>query len=417
MLNRDLISVRHRKGVIQPALVPVTSPVHLDTAWQLISAYRQAAAQRQSANSLAEYLSPLIDGSPNRRQAQALQKLLDERCTFSTNNAIDYPAMRTALFQVTTQLLQGDAPLGSMEEFQDAAASRLAAINPEFATAMPYGDLPENNVLEKFDDIEPRQLLERYNVALVQGLLLSASKLEVWLETSDAPQLRRIFKYLRFFQLLATIENDSQPEKGSANSLQSLHFIVDGPSSILEQSKRYGLQLAVFFPAICTAEFWRIRAKIHWQDQPVTLELDNSSELVCPYHNFAAYVPDEIKLFQQHFQDKVTDWKFVTDTPLLRGAGKEFIIPDFSFRKGRKTVHLELFNRWHANYLQHRLDWLAKHPTAPIIIGVDRSIIKKDPALAEELESSEWFQQRGFLYRDYPTCDKVLRLLNNFQRK
>ena len=228
--------------------------------------------------------------------------------------------------------------------------------------------------------------------------------MEATVACADAPRLRRIFKYMRFFDLLATVRAADGPSP-------ALEMVIDGPASILEHSRQYGLKLASFFPVLCTADAWSIRAEVTWKEKPALLKLDQASQLVCPYHNYAAYVPDEVKLFQTHFGEEAPEWRMVADDPVVKGEGREVIVPDFTFRRGTgQPVHLELFNRWHSNGLKERLDWLGKHPRVRMILGVDLTLAKK-PAVAEVLEASAWFAKYGFTYRDYPTCGKVRRAL------
>ncbi|HQC52250.1 MAG TPA: hypothetical protein PLE92_03900, partial [Lentisphaeria bacterium] len=70
--------------------------------------------------------------------------------------------------------------------------------------------------------------------------------------------------------------------------------------------------------------------------------------------------------------------------------------------------------RWHRSQLESRLKQVAKHPTLPLIIGIDRAACN-DRELRDQLEQSEWFEQRGFFFRDYPTVEKTLKCLRNFQ--
>lgn len=37
-----------------------------------------------------------------------------------------------------------------------------------------------------------------------------------------------------------------------------------------------------------------------------------------------------------------------------------FLFPDLTFSDGEKTVHLELFHKWHEGQLKDRLDFLEK---------------------------------------------------------
>ncbi len=410
MLNRPLISATCRQGVIHPGFVKTTLPAPLELATQLIEAYRAASAEHQTSAELNDFTSSLIDGAANRRLALALRKLLDERSTFSTLSDLDFPTLRAEALAQSARLLQGDDPLPMVEAWNDTIR-QTTPDNPLLQDGRLYADLPENDCLLEFKDLTAPQLLNRYNLALVQGILLGARHLDIRVATADAPRLRRLFKYLRFFQLLATIETEDSSQD---DNLLRMHLIVDGPASILDQSKRYGLQLAAFFPAVCSVERWSIEAEVSWKNHSrVLLRLNQDSRLECPYHNFAAYVPDEIRLFHQHFQDTVTEWKIVGNTPFLRGEGREVIFPDLSFQhQDGALVHLELFNRWHANGLPQRLDWLESHPDTPLILGVDRTLLR-NAELNERLENSPWFAQFGFLYREYPTCERTRKALQN----
>ena len=142
------------------------------------------------------------------------------------------------------------------------------------------------------------------------------------------------------------------------------------------------------------------------------LKLDETSGLVSTYHNFIAYVPEEITLFDRHFRETSTNWRLTEDTPFLTGEKNEVFFPDFSFVDSEgHVVHLELFHRWHATQLKHRLDYCEAHPELPLIIGVDKTLASS-AELSERLNASDWFASRGYLFRDYPTVDKTLKTLD-----
>lgn len=50
-----------------------------------------------------------------------------------------------------------------------------------------YGDLPDNERLTGWRPLYPAELLHRYNIALVQGLLVYADDLEVTAADSNPP--------------------------------------------------------------------------------------------------------------------------------------------------------------------------------------------------------------------------------------
>jgi len=401
VLTKDLIQCRIRGDKIHPLLLDSSDAELLALAEQLLSVFRQCAGSSRAE--LDSLLAPALSDTRPLALGKGLRKLLEDRSEFSHPVQLDYPEERKKLLTLSADLLKRQA-WPSLEEYHAALQQAAGADNRLLQQGGLYADLPENDCLVAFKDLNPRQLLERYNLGQVQALLLSAEYLDLLLESSDASKLRRLCKYLRFFRLLCQIE--------AGPNQTSLRLRVDGPASIFANSRKYGLQLAVFFPAVCSIEKWQLEAQVQWREKKRLLQLDQSSALVCPYHIFSAYVPDEIKLFHRHFKETVRDWRIIDETPFLRAENNEIIFPDLSFTNESGEVrHLELFHRHHASRLSARLAWLEKHPETPLIIAVDRSLLR-DQELAEQLDNSAWFQKNGFLFREYPTCEKTRQCLN-----
>ncbi len=417
MLSKPYVSATCRQGKISPRFV-IETPENLQLARELIGIYRDAFQRHIPLGEMKEYLRPVENDVRNKRFATALTKLLDDRSEFSSLSQLDFPALRKELFTASAALLKGNGPLPQGCSWQNALKTQYPD-NPLLQTGQLYGDLPENDCLLKFDEPTPWQLLQRYNLGLVQAILLSAKTMVITVGATDAPKLRRLCQYLRFFQLLADVHEAAVPDEATDEEgvpLRWLRMEVDGPAAILEQGRRYSMQLATFFPAVCTMPRWKLMAVIDWDGQELLLQLDQNSHLQCPYHQFSACLPEEIKLFQEHFRETDSDWMLVEDTPFLKVGGKELVFPDFSFRKkkSRTTIHLELFHRWHPNGLRERLEWLQKHPKTPLVIGVERGLLKRTE-INDLLENSEYFQKFGFLYRDYPTFDKTIRALEGIR--
>jgi len=245
----------------------------------------------------------------------------------------------------------------------------------------------------------------------VQSLLLYSGRLELDIEETDQAKLRRLFKYLKFFRLLATVH--AKPSRQKNKAARRLKMVVDGPASIFENTRKYGLQLASFFPAVCDLEKWTLRAEIELRKDKRVLRLDQESGLKSHYHNFSAYVPEEIRMFHQLFKQKIDAWQIVGDAPFVDIGGGELIFPDLSFQHDSgKTVHLELFHRWHSTQLFSRIEQHDKELPDNFIIGVDRALSSK-PEIKEILDSSPFFSSHGFLYRDFPGVDRVAKLLDS----
>ncbi len=404
VLTKDLIRCRLERGAVRPRFVDTADDALLQLAERLLQVYRAPAAPCRGE--LEELAAPLLSAYPDTTLAQGLDKLLADRCEFAVVAGEDYPAWRAAVFRASGEVLRQGAP-ADVQQYRDTvlAGAGLPAAVAEHGL---YADLPENERLTRFRDLSPRQLLERYNVGLVQALLLRSSALDVVVDSPDPAPMRRLLKYLRFFRLLAHL---TQEPGGASAETAALHLHIDGPTSLFAEVKRYGLQLACFFPAICGLAAWRLDAVVEWKGQSRPLHLTQASGLVSHYRNFSAYVPEEIRLFHEHFQRTVTTWRITGQTPFLRGEGQEMVFPDLSFTRADNTVlHMELFHRWHAGPLRERLRLVQERPELPLILGVDVALTR-DPEVSAVLADSGWFAERGFTFRDYPTVSKTLACL------
>lgn len=404
VLTKTLLRCQIKANKLQPEFINTNNKQLLNYAEQLLQTCRSNNMGRQE-DILEEFkllqnsIKPLI-------LAKGLQKIVLDRCTFSFAEKLDYPEERKKIFAASANLLWRQN-WRSPAEYRATVKSSLKADSPLFETQKLYGDLPENDQLLKFSDINARQLLERYNISLVQGLLLGANKLTLELPSSEAARLRRLLKYLRFFQLLCEISS-KRTAKG-----EFLLLNIDGPASVLKNARSYGLQLANFFPAVCSMENWSLSAEVDWKGKKRELQLDQESKLVCPYHFFTARVPEEVKLFETYFKENVQNWEIIEENQFIKADKNEIIFPDFTFKHKDGTIkHLELFHRWHYSKLQKRLAWLEKQKNKQLIIGVDTALVRKQE-IKEEVQNNQTFETNIFFFRNYPNCEKTLKCLNS----
>ena len=409
MLTKDLLKYRRQGKYIRPFFIDADDGSLLQIANNLLTVYQgQEEGQNLTRGEIDELAEPVLKSHRDLKLTKGLNKLIADRCEFSQAEAFDYPSCRRELFLKAAEFLK-EGKL-SLEEYRLKLTE--SHDNKDFASHDIFADLPENETLSKIKKLFPRELLERYNCAQVQGLLLYASEIELKVTTAEPSELRRLFKYLKFFRLLAEIKELKVPKKkGSSKKYISMQLKVSGPASMFENSRKYGLQLASFFPAACALEKWQLKADIKLNNKIYRLNLNESAGLVSHYRNFSAYIPEEIVLFHRMFKQKVKEWEITGDTPFIKGKKQEIIFPDLNFKhESGKLVHLELFHRWHYGALMQRLEFCSKNPEQPLIIGVDRALLKGE--LKQLLEENEFFQQKGFLFRDFPGIARVNKLLD-----
>ncbi|MBF0132331.1 MAG: DUF790 family protein [Magnetococcales bacterium] len=409
MLTKELLRFdRRRDGRIIPRLVDTNNRVTLDLAAEMIDIYAQAQEnQGLSREELLELVQPAMDASRSALIAKGLNKLLLDRCEFCEPDP-RLEEIRMEAFKESTRQLTA-ATVGRLEVFREGVAQALG-MTAEVLTAALFSDLSNRQTLKSFDPLMPERLLHRYNMAQVQGLLLGASHLDLEIIDPDVGRLRQFFRHLKFFRLLATIEQEKSGH---------FHIRLDGPLSLFDQVRKYGIQFASILPAICHLEKWNLSAEVRPNGQAKgMMQLDQDYGLVSHYSRQKAYVPPEFELFAMQFAEEATDWTLVPDTETLRLEGSDLIVADFTFRHtSKRVVHLEMFHRWHVSPLHRRLLQLEtppktkKHPN--LAIAVDRHLAK-DPQTAQKLEQSPHFQRHGFLFNEFPVVKRALKSLESF---
>jgi uncharacterized protein len=403
MLTKDLVKFRKQGKYVRPNFIATDNSALLQIAEDLLIVYQgQEEGENLTRGEIEELVEPVLKSHRDLKLTRGFNKLILDRCEFSQAEDFDYPAQRREIFLKAAELLKQGPE--NHEEYHKKMRN-----DSEFAKHDIFADLPENETLTKFKQLFPRELLERYNCAQVQGLLFHASEMEVKVSSPDPAELRRLFKYLKFFRLLAEIKQLKSPA-GEKDTLV-MQLKISGPASMLENSRKYGLQLAVFFPAICALKKWQLKADVKLTNNIYRLNLDETANLVSHYRNFSAYIPEEIVMFHRLFKEKINDWKISGETPFIKTQKQEIVFPDLNFQnKDGKIIHLELFHRWHRGALLKRLEFCEANPDLLLLLGVDRSLIKGD--LTQLLENSTYFQKKGFLFRDFPGVARVNKLLN-----
>ena len=372
MLTKDLVKFRKQGKYVRPNFIATDDSKLLRVAEDLLTVYHgQEEGENLTRGEIEELVEPVLKSHRDLKLTRGFNKLILDRCKFSQAEDFDYPAQRRQVFLKAAELLK-KAP-GNYESYHEKLINDIEI--KDFATHDIFADLPENETLTKFKEVFPRELLERYNCAQIQGLLFHSSEMEIKVASPDPAELRRMFKYLKFFRLLAEIKQLKSPA-GDKNTLV-MHLKISGPASMLENSRKYGLQLASFFPAVCALPKWQLKADVKLSNKIYRLNLDETSHLVSHYRNFTAYIPEEIVMFHRLFKEKIKDWKISGETPFIKSKKDEIVFPDLNFQnKKGKIIHLELFHRWHRGALMKRLEFCEANPALPLLLGVDRALLK-----------------------------------------
>ena len=412
MLTKDLLRYKIQSGQIYPQFVDPNDNKLLAISAQLISVFEESPDKKRST--LLEASKHVIDSTSGTLVVKrGLEKLLLDRTKFDTTPNEGLIAFRQKLFTDTSQLL-------SQEQFQNYADYQRKVLQiVENESSLPedgelgdrlYADLPSGQRVLSFRTLSPEHGLHRYNTAQVQGLLLHCNSLTLKLTDSMTAELRQLFKYLRFNQLLSTIRK----EKTENEDL--FQITVDGPLNLFFKTKRYGMNLAKFFVAVLHQSKWELTAEIQFRNKRSSrLCLDESCGIKPISQQFLAYIPEDIQLFQEMLRNKTDDWQIRPGSQFLPLAGDFYCFPDYQLiHTSGVEVAIELFHPWHQVHLLTRLNTLAEQTGTPLILGVSKELEKK-PIIADALEASAYFSRCGFTFRDIPTMGALLPILNSLQ--
>ena len=387
MLKKEHILCKINSGRVKPQWFSPEEPLLLQIAADIISVYRHGADFQLTANAVRELSDNIISASDLPKVSAGLDKLLWDRCDFQLTEDTDYTALRRELFQRSAACL---------------AAGKLPPPPPETDI---YGDLPGFEKLQKIDLPTPVELLKLYNLAQAQALLIYAESVTIKITDPDTASLRRVLKAVKFFRLLAQFKSVKR---------DTVEISVSGPYALFGPSVKYAVSLASLLPVIVNLPKWRLEAMLRFRDRELKLKLDEKSNLESAKRAFAAYLPEEIRLYHKLFAEKSAEWQIVGNTPFLDAGNQEIIIPDLSFQHAvsGEIIHLELFHRWHGAQLERRIQLLKNRPALPLILGIDRSLANED-ALNEKFDHDDLLRKRCWLFRDFPGVENTLRALKH----
>jgi predicted nuclease of restriction endonuclease-like RecB superfamily len=348
MLTADLALSWQRGAHIKPRYINTEDADWLDAAAALIELFRehQGCTRAELEAALEEY----VGAGTDYKILRGLIKLLLDRTEFAAGVEVVPFDLRRAVFLKARAAHPVTDESGRGQVLAEAGQELGCA--PELVRANLYADLPKNQRLIEFEEMDARALVELYNVAQAQALLYRCVRMHLSIEPQAAENYRELFGAIKAYRLIHTIKGS--PARG-------YEIDLDGPVSMFHRSQKYGIQMAVFFPALLLCKGWRMRAEIESRHTgtsffEVTGEGHNLRShylSVTPYEN-----PVREKLLQSWARFE-SEWKLETSTEVIN-LGASAFIPDFVLRhEDGRAVYLEILGFWTPPHLKERLQEFA----------------------------------------------------------
>jgi uncharacterized protein len=394
MLTGTQVRVRFVRQRIIPLYLPVDDPTWLEIGERLLEQFRGREGSTRSA--LAEDMAALFGNVPNQPTYQGMARLLEDRCEFSVQAVGEPEELRRLTFEAAAQRRrEAIAPFD-----RQAILADIGGALGQTAEAIDQGlfaDLKSEQKLVSFEDISARRLLERYNVALAQAILLRSTSVQVKLKGVTPARCRQLCRLVKFHRLVCDFETRSTGE---------LLLRLDGPLSLFSATQKYGLQLALFLPAILACPSFELTAELRWgaQRKEKTFSLTDADGLTSNRPDSGQYVPPELAMFVDLFRKKIHDWDLAEESEIFR-LGNHFWVPDFRLteRGTGRIVYLDVLGFWRRSSLETYLARLRLDATRRFVLAVSDQLHVEEA----ELEGLPVWIHR---FHNMPLPDEIVRL-------
>jgi len=345
---------------------------YVDLAAKMLNVYRlgQGKTRRELHRAIHNLLAQ-EEACPVRR-IEAFCKLLDDASEYDRDRRQKAAALRRTVFRLAAPfhplVHSHDRLFGNEElEVKRRIAAELGMTWEEIDRRL-FADMMEFHPLKQFLGYEsPQALVDRYNVAQLQVALYDAVHLRVWV-TRD---FLTVLRYAKLARLMHTITRLKPGE-------YRLDF--DGPASVLRETRRYGVAMARFLPALLACDGWKLHAtlKTRWRGWYARLALTAAdgyrSHLPAP-GEFDSTV--EEKFAAKWGPEPRNGWTMIREGEILH-QGQTVFVPDFTFRhEDGRSVALEIVGFWTPEYLRNKQETLRRFTDYPILVAASTAAGKQ----------------------------------------
>ncbi|MCA9560034.1 MAG: DUF790 family protein [Myxococcales bacterium] len=378
MLTADLVRVKRKGQTLQVRPLDARQRARaLAIAEGLCSVLE--AGVGGSREDLEDAFSAVEVGAADRRVGDGLRKLLLDRCTFEMREGVDPPTARAAVFAAAAAARRTLGPDDAFDrEAVLAAVAPTLDLTPEALDDALYADLKSAHRLVEVKPIGPARLVDAYDRAQAQAVLLRAVQVTVEADFADAGAARTFFQKLKFLRLLFRIE---------ATEGGTYRIELDGPFSLFQASTKYGLQLALMLPALEGAARFALRAEVRWGKDRTPLIFEHEGGGDAAEALEAAPLADDVAQLVERFKALDTPWRVRRSTRVLTLPGVGVCVPDlvFSHTEREERAYLEVMGFWSRDAVWRRVELVEAGLSERIVFAVSSRLRVSEAVLDDDL--------------------------------
>jgi hypothetical protein len=373
LLTADLVNARRRGEELR--LVALDES-RRQRAGELAAGYIAIASGHvgRSRGEFEEACASIEVQAHERRLADGIRKLIEDRCEFDAEGSIDPAELRRELFLHASAARRDRA--FDRQRVIDEIAGRRGLSAAELEEGL-YSDLRGSHRLKRVEAIEPARLVAEYELAQAQAVLLRAVRVTVDVECSGPGAYRALFRKLKFLRLLYRLQ--ARPEGG-------YRIEIDGPFSLFESVTKYGLQLALALPALRECDAFSLCAEVRWGAQRAPLAFRLVGGCGGGEAPDAARLPDEVAALVGSLGAMETPWQVAPAAAILDLPGIGLCVPDLVFEHQRsgECVYLEVMGFWSREAVWRRVELVEAGLSERILFAVSERLRVSEQVLGEE---------------------------------
>lgn len=353
MLTREhaIAELKFRARKVEPdRLMSGAHRHYVGFAQEMLGIYREAFGRRR--RDIHRDIELIFSDDPfyHPRRVESFCKLLDDKSIYERDSDRSCAKLRSSVFLAAG----GKHPLCSQSNGLFDYAEQNVKTEIAASYQRPWREIEDQlfddvlcfNRMKAFDVTafpDARALLARYNVAQFQVALFDATQMRI----HATAHLKHILRFAKLAELMHTI---------SAKKDGTFLIVLDGPASVLEQTRRYGTCMAKFLPGLLSCTGWKMEADIQRGGPGMfELALSASDGLHAPVPSPEEFDSDVERKFAEKWGPNARDgWTLERESePLVQG--QHIFFPDFVFRhESGRTVFAEIVGYWTQKYLAEK---------------------------------------------------------------
>lgn len=262
-----------------------------------------------------------------------------------------------------------------------------------------FADLKGAAELRHAPTIDAEALVETYIEAQLLSVFLRAVRVRAFLRLESPSEVRHLFWKLKFRQLLFRLEDE-----GEGN----YRLELEGPSSLLISSTRYGLRFAQVIRALGVAGARKLEADVLWgkAKRPLLFRHTISAERRDADAEPDSWIRPELVTLLDNFAFTERGFTVRLATKIFHVPGLGVCVPDLEFAgQGKEPVFLELLGEWSRDAAFRRAEWARENPSCRIVFAASSRL-----RVSEEIMDTDALGSL-LVYKGSLSAKKVLEMV------